>query len=199
MILNMLKLFGPGVTDILKIMWSADTGGDGGGASGGTDTGGEAVSASETVDNNISAEITNPSPDTSGLAGQVETLRNEVGGAIEKLAELYRDRGDLIPELVTGNTVKELEDNVERAVAAFNNIKAKLTPPAAPPAAPPIPPLEGGSGVQKTALDGGPKFQIGSETPVGAGGGVRGGTGAEAPVLSALDKIALGISAGNQR
>jgi hypothetical protein len=62
------------------------------------------------------------------LTAEVETLRGQVGVANDRVLEAHRrtilaeHAGRVVPELITGNTVEELDASAERALAAYARV-----------------------------------------------------------------------------
>lgn len=105
---------------------------------------------------------------------EVTRLRSEVATAVERLAALYRERGDVVPELITGSSVAALDAALVVAQQAYANLMGRAGQP--------------GSGVEGSSVE----RRAAGRVVVSAGGGER-RSGPNAAGLSAVQKIALGL------
>jgi hypothetical protein len=130
MLLGLVRFFGPGVTELLRVMWSPEEGGAGSGGGEveaeaeaglgqgtGALEGGQplAVSASD-----VSGLQTSPS-----LAASSDTVALQT--ALERLAAVYRELPEVVPELITGDSVAELDAALRRAREAYARLAARLS------------------------------------------------------------------------
>lgn len=190
MIINLLRLFGPGIVETLRVMWSPEGGGTAGsGQEGEGQTVEETQHFPETQQFQEKADPAeaDPLPGGKGAAGETGALREQYGAALAQLGQLYRAREDVVPEMVRGESVAELEASFQRAREAYDRVRARV--------------LERGNlPVEPSKPGTGPKPGVEPEimVPVAPGGGTRGGTPGTGPgqSLTPLQKIALGLNGG---
>jgi hypothetical protein len=185
MFLNMIKFFGPGVTDFLRVMMEADsgTGGGGAGSSGGSGAAGEgggAVSGNE-----------------DGQQVAVEAAQTR-----EQLIALYRQRADVVPDMIGGATLAEINASLQAAQASFAALRDQILSPyqAAieasqnPGAAQALGFLN--TGTQRITPPA--PAQVPPVSAGGAGAGKQAPGGVDVSKLSAAAKIAFGLNMKGQ-
>ncbi len=200
----LLKLFGPGVVELLRVMWVAEgEGGEGNAMEGGEvieKLGGgenrerkraptEGLFTEELFTEGLSTEVGNEGAGGNGGAGEnggtrenggagedaMVGLEREAQATLARLIELYRVRPDVVPEMIVGGTLGEVEAALVRAQAVYHSVKARVLNEVATHSVTPNP----------TNLHAIPL--------IAAGGGERRSNTIPATALSPVQKIARGL------
>ncbi|NWJ97054.1 MAG: hypothetical protein HXX20_14820 [Chloroflexi bacterium] len=177
MLFNAVRFFGPGVVDLLRVMWSPDEGG-GGASTGGSNE--EGVSGEEPIADRVAVD------------GELAAMR-------DRLVALYRERSDVVPELIGGETLAEIEASLVTSQQAFSRVTSGLQDSL--PA----------NGTNQTAIaqesrantarrNDGTARVFSTLPPVAAGGGERkpGMASGTTGTMTAVQKIAAGLAARSQ-
>lgn len=182
MFLNLIKFFGPGVVPFVRVLMEADGAGAGGAAPAAGSEGGAGGAA--------------PSGNEDGQAAAVEAAQTRT-----QLIELYKSREDVVPDMIGGASLAEINQSLQQAQAAFVAIRDKVLSPYQ--AAIEASQANGSAqalgfqniGAQRVV----PAAPAAPVNPGGAGAGKQApGAGPDVSKLSPMAKIALGLSMKGQ-
>jgi hypothetical protein len=71
-------------------------------------------------------EVTASNEELEAVRAELSRVKAELAGSVERYAEMLRTRPDVIPELVQGATVMELEASLEKAQQAFRRVVSQF-------------------------------------------------------------------------